>query len=331
MIPGVDETPATIEAGFPWVRQTRALLAPSELQGLVDDLQPAVDDFAEFVDGQVKLLPVFDAVQPLPVRGRAAERRAGHPGRQPHHRHPELQGVLPVAGRARGRRPELHRQRRLHALPAGRRRQPGPDRPGPGDAGPRFGNATGAGGGTRPARGPKPPYKPNAACHTQRSADLNSAKIGPAGRAVRRQIKKQARVFAAIIVLFVVAIGIAGYILSNQRFYLPGVGPGHRHRLLRGRGRAVDRPGGRARPGPDGERRRREGRRGRRGQARERPRRRDDADQGRVQADLPGRHDPAAAQDRPQGHDPGARPGHRERPARSRRAAGSRSPTRCPT
>ena len=38
---------------------------------------------------------------------------------------------------------------------------------------------------------------------------------------MKRQIKKQARVFAAIIVLFVVAIGIAGYILSNQRFYLP--------------------------------------------------------------------------------------------------------------
>ena len=38
---------------------------------------------------------------------------------------------------------------------------------------------------------------------------------------MKRQIKKQARVFAAIIVLFVAAIGIAGYILSNQRFYLP--------------------------------------------------------------------------------------------------------------
>ena len=60
MIPGVRETPATIEAGFPWVRQTYALLGPDELQGLVNDLQPAVDDFAQFVDGQVRLLPVFD-------------------------------------------------------------------------------------------------------------------------------------------------------------------------------------------------------------------------------------------------------------------------------
>jgi phospholipid/cholesterol/gamma-HCH transport system substrate-binding protein len=38
---------------------------------------------------------------------------------------------------------------------------------------------------------------------------------------VIRQIKKQARVFVAIIFLFVMALGIGGYILSNQRFYLP--------------------------------------------------------------------------------------------------------------
>jgi phospholipid/cholesterol/gamma-HCH transport system substrate-binding protein len=38
---------------------------------------------------------------------------------------------------------------------------------------------------------------------------------------VKRQIKKQAPVFVTIILLFVLAAGIAGYILSNQRFYLP--------------------------------------------------------------------------------------------------------------
>ena len=36
-----------------------------------------------------------------------------------------------------------------------------------------------------------------------------------------RQIKKQARVFVAILFLFVASLGIGGYILSNQRFYLP--------------------------------------------------------------------------------------------------------------
>jgi phospholipid/cholesterol/gamma-HCH transport system substrate-binding protein len=38
---------------------------------------------------------------------------------------------------------------------------------------------------------------------------------------VRRQIKKQMRVFVALLFLLVAALGIAGYILSNQRFYLP--------------------------------------------------------------------------------------------------------------
>jgi phospholipid/cholesterol/gamma-HCH transport system substrate-binding protein len=38
---------------------------------------------------------------------------------------------------------------------------------------------------------------------------------------VIRQIKKQAPVFVAILFLFVAALGIGGYILSNQRFYLP--------------------------------------------------------------------------------------------------------------
>ena len=61
ILPGVRETPATIEAGFPWIRQTRALLSKEELQGLVNVLQPAVSDFATFVDGQVDLLPQLDA------------------------------------------------------------------------------------------------------------------------------------------------------------------------------------------------------------------------------------------------------------------------------
>jgi phospholipid/cholesterol/gamma-HCH transport system substrate-binding protein len=43
---------------------------------------------------------------------------------------------------------------------------------------------------------------------------------------VRRQIAKQMPVFIAILVLVAGALGIAAYILSNQRFYLPGWVPG---------------------------------------------------------------------------------------------------------
>jgi hypothetical protein len=44
----------------------------------------------------------------------------------------------------------------------------------------RWGSATVAGGGTRPARGPKPPIKPKAACYKQGAPNLNSATTGPA-------------------------------------------------------------------------------------------------------------------------------------------------------
>ncbi|MDQ5832479.1 MAG: MlaD family protein [Actinomycetota bacterium] len=40
------------------------------------------------------------------------------------------------------------------------------------------------------------------------------------------QIKKQARVFVTILLLFALALGIGAYILSNQRFYLPAWVPG---------------------------------------------------------------------------------------------------------
>ncbi len=40
ILPGVRETPATIEASFPWIAQTRKLVSPSELGGLAKELSP---------------------------------------------------------------------------------------------------------------------------------------------------------------------------------------------------------------------------------------------------------------------------------------------------
>ncbi|MGE5636635.1 MAG: MlaD family protein [Nocardioidaceae bacterium] len=62
ILPGLRETPATIDAAFPWIRQARRLVSPAELQGLAGDLQPAVDDLARFTDGTVRLLPQLDLV-----------------------------------------------------------------------------------------------------------------------------------------------------------------------------------------------------------------------------------------------------------------------------
>jgi phospholipid/cholesterol/gamma-HCH transport system substrate-binding protein len=57
ILPGVRQTPATIEAGFPWVAQTRRLLAKSELRGLAQDLSPASRDLARLVDTSLALFP----------------------------------------------------------------------------------------------------------------------------------------------------------------------------------------------------------------------------------------------------------------------------------
>jgi phospholipid/cholesterol/gamma-HCH transport system substrate-binding protein len=62
ILPGVRETPATIKAAFPWIAQTRALVSPAELQGLVHDLQPATSDLAQLTNGTVTLLPQVDLV-----------------------------------------------------------------------------------------------------------------------------------------------------------------------------------------------------------------------------------------------------------------------------
>lgn len=62
ILPGVRETPATIDASFPWIRQTRALLAPSELQGVTHELSPATKDLARAIDGTLQALPQADLV-----------------------------------------------------------------------------------------------------------------------------------------------------------------------------------------------------------------------------------------------------------------------------
>ncbi len=62
ILPGVRETNATIQASFPWIDQTRLLVSPAELQGLVKDLQPTVADLADVTDESIKLFPQVDLV-----------------------------------------------------------------------------------------------------------------------------------------------------------------------------------------------------------------------------------------------------------------------------
>jgi phospholipid/cholesterol/gamma-HCH transport system substrate-binding protein len=177
MIPGVRETPATIDAGFPWIRQTRALLSPAELQGLVDDLQPAVADFAEFTDGQLDFLPVLDDLNrcQLDVVLPAVEQRIDEGALSTGLRNYEefFQGMVSLAGESQNFDGNGSYVRIGAGGPFAVKT---PSLPEP--TGPLHGAASQQPLGTRPAKSPKPAYKPNVKCHTQPVPNLSDAAIG---------------------------------------------------------------------------------------------------------------------------------------------------------
>jgi phospholipid/cholesterol/gamma-HCH transport system substrate-binding protein len=178
MIPGVRETPATLEAGFPWIRQVSALLRPSELQGLVDELQPAVDDFAEFTDGQVEFLPVVDLFNRcqlevvLPTNETRIDDGALSTGLRNYEEF--FQTMVGLSGESANfdgngsytRFQSAGGGYRVNTPPVGTFREG------------LLASAAAPPLGTRPARGPKAPIRRNVACHTQQPPDLNAAKIG---------------------------------------------------------------------------------------------------------------------------------------------------------
>ena len=177
MIPGVRETPATIEAGFPWIRQVRALVSPAELQGLLDDLRPAVSDFAEFTDGQLELLPVLDDFNRcqletiLPTQEQVIDDGSLSTGLRNYEEF--FQTMVSLAGESQnfdGNGSYVRIQAGGGPFPV--------QTPSVGPGGPLHSAATEQPLGTRPAKGPKPPYKPGVKCHTQPVPDLSDAAIG---------------------------------------------------------------------------------------------------------------------------------------------------------
>ena len=176
MIPGVRETPATIDAGFPWIRQTRALLRPSELQGLVDDLQPAVADFAEFTDGQIALLPVLDDFNRcqlhtiLPTIEQRIDDGALSTGLRNYEEF--FQSMVSLAGESQN----FDGNGTFARIQAGGGLAV--QTPPVGVQGPLHASTTEPPLGTRPAKSPKPPYKPGVKCHTQPVPNLSDAPIG---------------------------------------------------------------------------------------------------------------------------------------------------------
>jgi hypothetical protein len=179
MIPGVRETPATIKAAFPWITQTRALLRPAELQGLVDELQPAVDEFAQFTKDQFQLLPavdLFDRCQLnviLPTGDTRIDDGAFTTGLRNYQEF--FQTSVGLAGESQN----FDGNGSYTRFMAGGGGYPVQTDYAQQQKSPLYGGATRPPIGTRPARSGKPPYKPNAPCYKQTPPDLASAQIGP--------------------------------------------------------------------------------------------------------------------------------------------------------
>jgi ABC-type transporter Mla subunit MlaD len=178
ILPGVRETPTTIAASFPWIRQTRKLVSPPELQGLVRDLQPAVDDLARTTDATVKLLPQVDlanrcALQVILPTGDVVIQDGALTTGIPNYKE-FFQTLVGLSGESQN----------FDGNGQYTRFQPGGGSQtvstgAVGGSGPLFGNAVTAPLGTRPAfPGTRPPYRRDLACHRNTPPDLDSAKIG---------------------------------------------------------------------------------------------------------------------------------------------------------
>jgi phospholipid/cholesterol/gamma-HCH transport system substrate-binding protein len=180
ILPGVRETPATITAAFPWIRQTRGLLQQSELRGLVQDLSPTTASLSSVVDSSIKLLPQIDLIAQcaykviLPTGD--IKIQDGSLSVDAENYKEFWYAMVGLAGEGAnfdGNGPYVR-----FAVGGGDQTiSTGKVGGSVGDT--FFGKAANKPTGTRPAYpGKRPPYNPDAACKDQRIPDLNAAKTG---------------------------------------------------------------------------------------------------------------------------------------------------------
>jgi hypothetical protein len=182
ILPGVRETPATIEASFPWIAQARRLVSREELGGLVRELSPATADLARLTDRAIELLPETTltsrcAREVILPTGDVVIRDEFTSGAENYKEF--FWGLVALAGEGQnfdGNGPYVRFQT------GGGSRQVSLGQQGVG-AGQLFGNNVNVPLGNRPAYpGKRPPYRPDVACHTNQLPDLNgpaAAKTGP--------------------------------------------------------------------------------------------------------------------------------------------------------
>jgi hypothetical protein len=179
ILPGVRETPATIDASFPWIEETRKLVSPAELQGLVRDLRPSIDELAQVIDDSIQLFPQVDLVSRcmtdvvLPTGDLKIQDGFLSTGLENYKEFWQTQVGL------------SSESQNFDGNGGYTRFQPGGGdqtvtMPGNQATGTLFANVDAAPIGTRP-RFPRrrPPYKDSEPCFRQKIPDLNSAPIGP--------------------------------------------------------------------------------------------------------------------------------------------------------
>jgi phospholipid/cholesterol/gamma-HCH transport system substrate-binding protein len=183
ILPGVNETAATIDASFPWIKQARGLLGPNELQGVAKELSPATRDLAKVIDSSLTLLPQADLAAKcasnvvLPTGDIKISDGALSTGEENYKEF--WYTMVGLAGEGQnfdGNGMYVRFQ------PGGGDQTVALGPSGGGNAADTiFANAVAKPLGTRPAfPGHRPPYKPDVPCYTQPLPDLNGAPTGPA-------------------------------------------------------------------------------------------------------------------------------------------------------
>ena len=183
ILPGVRETPATITAARPWIAQTRRLLGPDELQGLVGELRPTTANLSKVVDTSLALLPEIDDLSQclakvvLPTGD--IKIREGNLTSGVENYKEFWYAMVGLAGESQnfdGNGPYVRFQT------GGGSQSISTGAGGPGNlTSPLFGNVSEPPLGTRPAYPQRrPPYNSTAPCKDQRIPDLNAAKAGRA-------------------------------------------------------------------------------------------------------------------------------------------------------
>jgi phospholipid/cholesterol/gamma-HCH transport system substrate-binding protein len=204
ILPGVRETPATINASFPWITQTRKLLSKPELRGLVQELSPATADLARLTDRTLQLLPQADLVAKCAtdvILPTGDIKIADGPLTSGAENYKEFwYAMVGLAGEGQnfdGNGMYVRFQ------PGGGDQTISTGNVGPFTNTQLFANAVAPPLGTRPAfTGHRTPYKPNVPCYTNKIPDLNGAATGPpdgggSARSARSSIARSAASQAA--------------------------------------------------------------------------------------------------------------------------------------